>query len=200
MPPLDPRRVAALSAWLARFPPSSAMWTVLPHVAEAVAIDEWAGAPDEERVDVPPDVASAARSLMGFGMVVGFYKRAPRLMIDGVRAMAATWGQTGQGDAWFLALCLVFKAHETGFPVETDRERVQFVLGVLAYNSVLTGVPLPSALRAPTRDRLRRAEEALRRLGGSRRGRRYGPEGKAREFAAAFGLHPPRRTDIGRKR
>jgi hypothetical protein len=176
------------------------MWTVLPHVAEAVAVEEWAGAPDDEREDVPPDVASAARSLMGFAMVVGFYKRAPRLMIDGIRAMTAAWSPGREGAQWFLTLCLVFKAHENEFPVQTDRERVQFILGVLAYNSALTGIPLPSALQTPTPYRLRRAEEALRRVSGGRRGRRYGPEGKAHEFARAFGLHPPRRTDVGRKR
>jgi hypothetical protein len=176
------------------------MWTVLPHVAEAVAVEEWGGAPDDEREDVPPEVSSAARSLMGFAMVVGFYKRAPGLMIEGVRAMMAAWSQRRDGEQWFLTLCLVFKAHENGFPVETDRERVQFVLSVLAYNSALTGIPLPPALQAPTRERLLRAEGALRRVHGSRRGRRYGPEGKAHEFACAFGLHPPRRADVGRKR
>jgi hypothetical protein len=199
-PALHPERSAALAAWLARFPPSSAIWTVLPHVAEAVALEEWGGAPDAERDDVPPEVASAARSLMGFGMVVGFYKRAPRSMIDGIRAMSAARSQKPDGEQWFLTLCLIFKSHEDGFPVVRIREQVQFVLRVLAYNVALTGIALPAALRAPTKERLREAEHALQRMAGTHRGRRYGPEGRAREFAAAFGLHPPRRGDVGRKR
>lgn len=198
----DVHDLASLVPWLARFPPSSALWQALPYVAEQIELEEMEGADSSELEDVPEAIAENAKRLIGFLLLAAFQPRAPARVIQGVREMSAAWSLTTEGGArWFQGLVRIFH-HPRGLSGSTDEERVGFVLSTLALNGSLKGYDIPAVLRQPSKDQLERACEAIQRTndGAKRRGRPYSAEGKAHEFALAFGLHPPRQIDLGRLR